>query len=140
MEFVNVNLWGSLVATIVVHPKTLAEPEVAEAVERAIVKLRYGTVGVNVWPALGFALGTPWGGHPSSTLGNIQSGLGFVHNTQMLERVEKTVLRHPLTAFPKPAYFPSHRTADLLGRRLVALEENGSWLRVPGVLAAALRG
>jgi hypothetical protein len=58
----------------------------------------------------------------------------------MLEGIEKTVLRHPLTAVPKPTTFPSHRTANVVLRRLTRLEERASWWRVPGVVAAAMRG
>ena len=58
----------------------------------------------------------------------------------MLEGIEKAVLRHPLTIVPKPATFPSHRTAHTMLRRLTALEERASWGRVPGVVAAAMRG
>jgi acyl-CoA reductase-like NAD-dependent aldehyde dehydrogenase len=139
VRFANERLWGTLSATIVIHPTTLAAPGVAEALERAIMRLRYGTVGVNIWGAFGFAIGTPWGGHPTSTPQDIQSGQGFVHNTAMLEGVEKTVVRHPLTVFPKPLHFPSHRTAHQVGRRLVALQATGSWLRLPSVVAAAVR-
>jgi acyl-CoA reductase-like NAD-dependent aldehyde dehydrogenase len=138
--FANERLWGTLSATIVIHPRTLSEPGIAEALERAIVQLRYGTVGVNIWGAFGFALGTPWGGHPTSTTKDIQSGQGFVHNSAMLEGVEKTVIRHPLTVYPKPLHFPSHRAAHTLGRHLVALEASGNWLKLAPVLAAAVRG
>ncbi|HXN00741.1 MAG TPA: aldehyde dehydrogenase, partial [Candidatus Dormibacteraeota bacterium] len=140
VHFANERLWGTLSATIVIHPSTLREPGVAEALERAIVQLQYGTVGINIWGAYGFALGTPWGGHPTSTATDIQSGHGFVHNVAMLEGVEKTVVRHPLTVFPKPAHFPSHRTADRVGRRLVAREETGGALELLQVVAAAVRG
>jgi hypothetical protein len=58
----------------------------------------------------------------------------------MLGGVEKAVLRHPLTLLPKPATFPGHRTAQTLFRRLTALDERASWSRVPGVVAAAMRG
>ncbi|HEY4871806.1 MAG TPA: aldehyde dehydrogenase [Candidatus Dormibacteraeota bacterium] len=140
VHFANEQLWGTLSATIVIHPSTLREPGVAKALERAIVQLRYGTVGINIWGAYGFALGTPWGGHPTSTASDIQSGHGFVHNVAMLEGVEKTVVRHPLTVFPKPPHFPSHRTADRVGRRLVAREETGGGLELLQVVAAAVRG
>ncbi len=116
VRFANQRLWGTLSATIVIHPRTLGEPGVVEALELAIAQLRYGTVGVNIWGAFGFAIGTPWGGHPTSIPRDIQSGHGFVHNTAMLEGVEKTVVRHPLTVFPKPLHFPSHRTAHQVGQ------------------------
>jgi hypothetical protein len=48
-------------------------------------------------------------------------------------------MRHPLTTFPKPAYFPSHRTAAQLMPKLTALDESASWLKAPGVVATALR-
>jgi aldehyde dehydrogenase (NAD(P)+) len=140
VTFANERLWGTLSAGLVVHPKTSKDPTLGAAVERAITKLRYGSVNVNAWSGYLFAFGTPpWGGHPSSTLADIQSGRGWVHNTPMLEGIEKAVMRHPITAMPKPSYFPTHRSAHLLMQRMTALEENASWTRVPAVLAAAMR-
>ena len=138
VDFVNGRVWGSLSANLVVHPRTLADPVLSRAVEQAIRGLRYGTVAVNVWTGYGFGFGTtPWGAYPGSTLTDIQSGRGFVHNTLMLERVEKSVIRHPARTFPKPPYFPSHRSAHRLGRRLVDLEARG-WRAMPGVVAAGV--
>ena len=66
VPFVNDKVWGTLCATLVVHPKSLKDPAVNAAVEKAIRELRYGAVAVNTWPAAVFALGSlPWGGHPS---------------------------------------------------------------------------
>lgn len=43
---------------------------------RAADELRYGTVAINYWPAIGYGTGTPpWGGHPSSTLQDAQRGI-----------------------------------------------------------------
>ncbi len=140
VTFANERLWGTLSAGLVIHPKTSKDPTLGPAVERAITKLRYGSVNVNAWSGYVFAFGTPpWGAHPSSTLADIQSGRGWVHNTPMLEGIEKAVLRHPITAMPKPTYFPSHRSAHVLMRRMTTLEENASWTRVPGVMAAAMK-
>jgi hypothetical protein len=55
-------------------------------------------------------------------------------------QIEKAVLRHPVTVFPKPAIFPTHRTAHTLLRRLSYLEESLAVSRLPGVLGAAMRG
>ena len=57
----------------------------------------------------------------------------------MLEGIEKVVMRHPITAMPKPAYALSHRSAHLLMPRMTALEERASWTKVPAVLAAAMK-
>ncbi len=141
VDFANNRLWGTLAADLVIHPKALKDPRIAEAFERAITRLHYGAITVNSWTGLLFAFGTPpWGAYPGSTPANIQSGTGWVHNTSMLENVEKAVLRHPLTIVPKPATFPTHRTAHTVLRRLTSLERDASWARVPGVVAAAMRG
>ncbi|MEO6603457.1 MAG: aldehyde dehydrogenase, partial [Polyangiaceae bacterium] len=121
--FANDRLWGTLNAMLYVSPATEHDATLSAALDRSIVALRYGTVGVNQWPASAYALATsPWGGHPSATLADAQSGLGWVHNGLMLEHVEKTVQRGPLRAFPVPTYFPGHRSFHLLGRALVDFE------------------
>jgi aldehyde dehydrogenase (NAD(P)+) len=140
VTFANDRLWGTLSAGLVVHPKTAKDPALSAAVEQAIINLRYGSVCVNAWAGYLFAFVTPpWGAYPGSSLSDIQSGRGWVHNTPMLEGIEKAVLRHPITAMPKPAYFPSHRSAHILMPRMTALEESSSWMRVPGVMAAAMQ-
>jgi aldehyde dehydrogenase (NAD(P)+) len=141
VRFANERVWGTLSCGLVVHPATMADPATRAAVERAIRALRYGSVNVNVWAGYAFAFGTtPWGAFPGAPLHDVQSGRGFVHNTLMLEGIEKCVVRHPATVFPKPPYFPSHRSAHDLGRRLTGLEGGGNWAALPGVVGAAVRG
>jgi len=141
VKFCNDKVWGTLSATIIVHPSTMKDPKFAEALDRAVQALRYGTVCINHWPALGFAFGTtPWGGHPSATLENIQSGKGWVHNTFMLEDIEKCVIRGPLVVKPKPTWFANHRTAAEIGRRLVRMEAQPSFFKLPGLIMQAIRG
>lgn len=141
VEFCNNKLWGTLNATIIVHPKSLKDPAIKAAFEQAICKLKYGTVAINTFPGLSFVHASPpWGSYPDSTLDDIQSGKGFVHNTAMLEGIEKAVIRAPLTVFPKPGWFPSHKTAQITTRRIVEMEEHASWGKVPGIVWAAMQG
>ena len=58
----------------------------------------------------------------------------------MLEGIEKCVVRAPLKPMPKQVYFPSHKTLNQLGQKLVAFEAAPSWLKVPGLAIAALSG
>ena len=141
VDFCNGALWGTLNATLIVHPGSLADKGVAQAVERAIERLRYGTVSVNHWAAVGYGLVvTPWGGYPGSTPQDIQSGTGFVHNTLMFSRVQKTVVRAPFRVWPKPVWFSTHRTAHLLTPKLVRFEAAPSMGKLPGILGLAVRG
>ncbi len=143
VTFANERLWGTLSANLVVPPHLLREPTLRAALDRAIHRLRYGTVAVNCWAAYAFAFGTtPWGGYPGRPLSDVRSGRGFVHNTLMLdpEDVEKSVIWHPTVHPLKPPYFPTHRTGPALGRGLVALEARRRWSALPGIVFAAARG
>ena len=138
--FANDRLWGTLNAMLYVSPATERDQVLSAALELSIAELRYGTVAINQWPASAYALGTaPWGGHPSATLANVQSGLGWVHNSLLLEHVEKTVQRGPIGGFPAPAYFPGHRSLHLLGRALVDFEAAPSALGLAKVGYFAVR-
>ena len=139
--FMNDTLWGTLNAMIVVSPAHERSREVGGALDQAIRELRYGSVAINHWPALCYATTSPaWGGHPSSTLEDVQSGIGWVHNTYLLEGIEKTVLRGPLKVFPKPVWFADHKNVAAMGKRLVQMELSPSWLKVPGLVLNALQG
>jgi aldehyde dehydrogenase (NAD(P)+) len=80
----------------------------------------------------------PWGGHQSATLADIQSGLGWVHNPSMLAGIDKAVLRGPLVVRPTPMWFYDNTKAAAVGPKLAELEAAPSWLKVPGLLVAAL--
>jgi hypothetical protein len=57
----------------------------------------------------------------ASGVGNIagaESGQGFVHNTYLLDHLEKSVVRGPLVDFIRPVWFPSHRYPLELGQAL----------------------
>ncbi|HEX5757721.1 MAG TPA: aldehyde dehydrogenase family protein [Thermoanaerobaculia bacterium] len=141
VAFCNERLWGTLNATVIVHPRTLADPAMAAAFDRAVAGLRYGTVSLNHWAAVGYALvAPPWGAYPGHTAADIQSGTGVVHNTLMFSRVEKSVVRGPFRAFPKPPWLLSHRRQHELFPRLTRFEAAPSPLQLPGIFAAALRG
>jgi acyl-CoA reductase-like NAD-dependent aldehyde dehydrogenase len=139
VRFMNDRLWGTLNAMLVVHPKLEADATIAAALDRAVVDLRYGTVAINHWPALGYAFGTlPWGGHQSATLADIQSGLGWVHNPFMLNGIDKAVVRGPLVVRPNPMWFFDNTKAAAVGPKVADLEAAPSWLKVPGLLYSVL--
>ncbi|MCL4223346.1 MAG: aldehyde dehydrogenase family protein [Myxococcales bacterium] len=138
-RFCNDTLWGTLNAALLVPGALERDPVVGAGVERAIAELRYGTVAINHWPAVGYALGSlPWGGHPSATLRDIQSGLGWVHNAFMLEGVDKSIVRGPLVVRPRPVWFTGNPRAVAVARRMLQLELAPSWSGLARVIGAAL--
>jgi aldehyde dehydrogenase (NAD(P)+) len=135
VPFTNNRVWGTLNVMLIAPASVQRDPSLSRELERAIVELRYGTVGVNVWPAVGYGLATPpWGGYPGATLADVQSGIGWGHNALLLEGVEKVVLRGPLRQLPAPFWEPEHAHLTELGRALSAVEAEP---KVSGVLRAA---
>jgi len=139
--FVNERTAGTLATTIVVHPSQRAAGPVGDALERAVERLRFGTVCINQFAGISYLMmSTPWGGFPGSTLDDPGSGMGFAHNTYLLDGIEKTVFEGPFRISPKPLWFPSNRNTVGIGRALTELYLRPSPLRVPSLLAQALRG
>ncbi len=140
-DFVNDRLWGNLGAGIMIHPKLRKQPGMEDRFQDVIARLRFGTIGINHWPAISYALMcTPWGGFPEGTLEDPKSGLGWVHNTYLLDAAQKAVIEGPLTMMPKPFWFPTHRTAHILARKTVDLTAQPAWWKLPGLMLPALGG
>ena len=138
-DFVNARLTGTLCASITFPPGFRRSH--APVVDACIDKLRYGSVCINQWSGLAYGLiSPPWGAYPGATIHDVQSGIGAVHNTYLLENFEKTILQGPLINLPKPIWFPSHKSGHDVAKRLLALYERPSITRLPALFLAALRG
>jgi acyl-CoA reductase-like NAD-dependent aldehyde dehydrogenase len=137
--FCNDVLWGTLNASIVLHPRTQAR--FSAALEQAIADLKYGSVAVNHWPGLCYGFGsTAWGAFPGHTMDDIQSGIGAVHNTYLFDKPQKTVLRGPFVVKPKPPWFVTHRNTHGVAKRMMAMEASPSLWKVPGIAIQAMKG
>ncbi|MEN8240946.1 MAG: aldehyde dehydrogenase family protein [Chloroflexota bacterium] len=138
VDFANNTLWGTLCAILIVHPKSLVQPGVAEAVDRAIANLHYGTVAVNMlaFYSTYFTI-CPWGAPPGHDIYDIQSGRGKNFNFLMLDHVEKVVVKAPFKRLD-PLTIRAKR-ADIFARKLAAFEAYPSWPKLVGLLLAALR-
>lgn len=121
VQFCNERLWGTLNATLIVDPETRQKH--GDVLEAAISELRYGTVTLNHWAGLSFGMMcTPWGGYPESTLSDPQSGLGFVHNTRMIENIEKAVTTAPFYFDSTPPWFTGASGGAGMIARLAAMQ------------------
>lgn len=148
---VNEDFVGTLGVNVIVHPDTAKE--LGSALDAMIENLRYGTVAVNAWTAVGYlTAAATWGAYPGHTLSDVQSGIGVVHNALLVDRTERTVVRGPfrpaprsvvrgeLTLTPKPPWFVTNTTAATTGRLLTAFAAAPSWRSLPALFVSALRG
>lgn len=136
-RFMNERLWGTLNATIVI-PTGVARRH-RPALEAAIDRLQYGIVAVNQWPAVAFGLITaPWGGHPETSLVDVQSGMGWVHNTYLLEGASKSVLSGPFRSRPDPVWFVDNPKALRAARAATMFETDPGWGSFIRTVAAGL--
>jgi len=151
VDFANNILDGTLGANIVIDPKTAKA--IRPAFDEAIGALRYGTIAINGWTALGYLIGrAPWGAFPGHTYQDVQSGIGVVHNALLLRDTQKTVVRSPFRPFPRslrhprpnlaprPPWFVTNKTAATTGRLLTRYAAHGKSRHLPGVFLSALRG
>jgi acyl-CoA reductase-like NAD-dependent aldehyde dehydrogenase len=138
VEFANSTLWGSLCATILVHPASLRDPAVAAALYTAIADLRYGSVTINLaafYPV--YSQVTPWGGYPGNPIHDVQSGIGKTSNTLMFARPQKSVWWGPFRKYPDPLRATARRPATL-ARKMALFEGSPSLLKIPGLIWSSL--
>lgn len=141
VELMNDTMWGTLSCSILVHPKTERDPKMARVLDEAIADLRFGSVAINQWAGVCYALvSTPWGAFPGHELTDIRSGRGFVHNSYLFDHAQKSVVRGPFRVAPKPAWFVTNRNSHGIGRALTDFNAKPGVFTFAKVLANALRG
>ncbi len=139
VDFSNQKIWGNLSCAIFIHPQT--QQQYTQELDQAIAALEYGSIGINLWSAMMYYLGsTPWGAFPGNSLDNIQSGRGIVHNTYMFDHPQKSVVYAPFQIFPTPPWFAGHRNLLELSKHLIKFESQPNWIDLIKVSIAALRG
>ncbi|MDQ0646853.1 acyl-CoA reductase-like NAD-dependent aldehyde dehydrogenase [Microbacterium natoriense] len=154
VAYANDELQGTLGANLLIDPAT--EKSLGTGFERAIADLRYGSIAINGWTAFGFITPTlTWGAFPGSTIADVGSGIGVVHNALLLDAVERSVIRGPfrpfprslpgangggrLTILPKPPWFVSARTGADVSEGLTRFRANGGAALLLKTLLKALR-
>lgn len=152
VAYANDELHGTLGANIVIHPATRRVMG-NQRFNEIISELRYGTIAINTWSGIGFLLAQcPWGAFPGHTLEDVQSGIGTVHNSHMLEKTERTVVEAPFRPFPrslvsrrptllpKPPWFITNSRQDKVARLLVDFHHSPGWHKVPRIFYHAVFG
>jgi aldehyde dehydrogenase (NAD(P)+) len=151
VAFANKRLHGTLGVNVAVHPATMKAH--SHLIDEAIAQLRYGCIAVNGWAGIGYFIAeTPWGAYPGHTLDDVGSGIGVVHNSYLLARTEKTVVRAPFAPFPRslrsgefsllprPPWFITNGMQAEIGRALCDFEMTPSPGRAVRIASLAMRG
>jgi acyl-CoA reductase-like NAD-dependent aldehyde dehydrogenase len=103
VNFANEKIWGSLVVSIIVHPDSMKDQQVATAVKQAIADLRYGSILINSCGAMAYyMITTLWGGYPNTDIYSVKSGIGFVNNALMFDHAQKSVVYADFTPLADP--------------------------------------
>ncbi|CAM3700494.1 aldehyde dehydrogenase family protein [Tsukamurella ocularis] len=148
--FANDELDGTLGASMIIAPAD--RKAMGPAFDEAVADLHYGTIGINVWSAVGFLMpALSWGAYPGNTLHEVGSGIGIVHNAHLLDKVERSIIKGPFRPFPrsiaggeialspKPAWFVTARSAKGVAERLTRFAARPSWGALPGIFNQAFR-
>jgi len=151
VDFANDRLFGTLGANVLIAPRD--RRAMGAAFDALLAELRYGTIAVNAWTAVGFLFAhAPWGGFPGHTLADVGSGIGVVHNAHLLADTERAVVTGPFrpfpgsiaggewSLFPKPPWFLTARTGLATGRLLTEYGKRPSWARIVPTLLSAFKG
>jgi acyl-CoA reductase-like NAD-dependent aldehyde dehydrogenase len=139
VPFCNEDVWGTLSCMLLIHPDT--QRQHPAVFDKAIASLRYGGIAVNGWAGAIYGLcHTSWGAFPGHTLEDIQSGRGVVHNTFLFDHPQKSVVYMPFRLKPTPLWFADHKNLRALAEKLTRYEASPSMLKLPGIVAQALKG
>lgn len=152
IAFANDQLHGTLGANVLIHPKTIRAIG-KKRFEEIIADLHYGAIAINAWTGLAFlATACPWGAFPGHTPQDVQSGIGTVHNTFMLENTERTVVQAPwrpfprgllslqFTLLPRPPWFITNTKQHKVGMLLTRFQYKPGWFKLPRIFLNALLG
>ncbi len=139
VDYVNNHLWGNLGVTVLIknHKKKTNQGILNTYIE----ELKYGTVAINEWSALGFVIPTlPWGGYPGNKDNYIQSGQGYVHNALLFESPQKGIVysRFRLSPLIDPPWFVTNKKAHRIFRHLTYYQATKSKINLIKLIFSTL--
>ncbi|MCL6285838.1 aldehyde dehydrogenase family protein [Ruegeria sp. 2012CJ41-6] len=151
IAYANDQLEGTLGANIIIHPTTIWKIGKI-TFEKIIAELRYGAIAINTWTGLAYMTAQcPWGAFPGHTKQDIQSGIGTVHNTMMLEQTERSVVQAPWSPFPnnllfagdlslmpKPPWLVGSKNQAVMGRLLTDFYHQPNWFKLQAIMMNAV--
>ena len=138
ISYVNQDVWGNLGVAVLI--KKHDSKKVKDITKNYVDNLKYGTIAINEWPALGFIIPTmPWGGYPGNKDSDIQSGQGYVHNAYFFESPLKGVLYSKFKLpIVDPVWFTSNKKGSKVFKYLTYYQIENSKINLIKLIFLAL--
>ena len=139
IDYVNNELWGNLGVTVLI--KNFKKGTNKLILKNYVDELKYGTVAINEWSALGFVIPSlPWGGYPGNRDNDIQSGQGYVHNSFLFESPQKGIVYSKFRISPliDPPWFITNRKAHRIFKHLTYYQATKSKINLIKLIFSTL--
>ena len=139
IDYVNNELWGNLGVTVLI--KNFKKGTNKLILKNYVDDLKYGTVAINEWSALGFVIPSlPWGGYPGNRDNDIQSGQGYVHNSNLFESPQKGIVYSKFRISPliDPPWFITNRNAHRIFKHLTYYQATKSKINLIKLIFSTL--
>jgi len=139
VNYVNNELWGNLGVSVLIKNYKKKKNEII--LNSYVENLKYGTVAINEWSALGFVIPSlPWGGYPGNKDNDIQSGQGYVHNSFLFESPQKGIIysKFRLSRLIDPPWFVTNKKAHRIFKNLTYYQATNSKINLIKLIFSTL--
>ena len=139
IDYCNNELWGNLgVSVIIKNHNNKFNKHITNSY---IENLKYGTIAINEWAAIGYIIPQlPWGGFPGNKDNDIQSGQSFVHNSMLFESPLKGIVetKFRISRLIDPPWFITNRKSRRLFMNLTYFQINNTKINLIKLIFSAL--
>ena len=138
-DYCNNELWGNLGVSVIIkdHNNKFNKHITNSYIEN----LRYGTIAINEWAAIGYIIPQlPWGGFPGNKDNDIQSGQSFVHNSMLFESPLKGIVetKFRISRLIDPPWFITNKKSRRLFMNLTYFQINNTKINLIKLIFSAL--
>ena len=139
IDYCNNELWGNLgVSVIIKNHNNKFNKHITNSY---IENLKYGTIAINEWAAIGYIIPQlPWGGFPGNKDNDIQSGQSVVHNSMLFESPLKGIVetKFRISRLIDPPWFITNRKSRRLFMNLTYFQINNTKINLIKLIFSAL--
>ena len=138
-DYCNNELWGNLGVSVIIKDHN---NKFNKHITRSYIEnLRYGTIAINEWAAIGYIIPQlPWGGFPGNKDNDIQSGQSFVHNSMLFESPLKGIVetKFRISRLIDPPWFITNNKSRRLFMNLTYFQINNTKINLIKLIFSAL--